>query len=123
MILVTGFVDETIDLGGGALPDGPFLVKLDENGEHLLSRSVPFAGKIALDPAGNIVVAGDGLAGLDATGAVLWTRPLGAPVTDLILFPLGAIAIAGVATAPLDFGDGPLAHAGGSDVFVATFNP
>ncbi|HTN91516.1 MAG TPA: hypothetical protein VL242_47940, partial [Sorangium sp.] len=122
-ILVTGSIHGSLDLGGGALPAGPFLLKLDQDGEHLFSRSVPFAHKIAVDPAGGILVAGNGLAGLDAAGAVLWTRPLGAPVSALISSPLGAIAITGAATAPLDFGAGPLAHAGGSDAFAATFNP
>ncbi|XYH93058.1 hypothetical protein ACMHYB_35030 [Sorangium sp. So ce1128] len=70
---------------------------------------------------GDIFVVGSGISRLDATAAVLWTRPLGVPVSDLIISPLGAIAISGAATAPLDFGAGPIAHAGGSDAFVAAF--
>ncbi|WP_437729919.1 hypothetical protein [Sorangium sp. So ce1335] len=122
-VLVTGSTDGTVDFGGGAPPAGPVLVKLDENGEHLFSRSIPFADRIALDLDGSLLVAGGGLARLDATGAAIWTLPIAAPVSGLAVSPLGTIAITGAAPAALDLGAGPIAHAGGSDVFVATFDP
>ncbi|WP_437991007.1 hypothetical protein [Sorangium sp. So ce145] len=122
-VFVVGTTDGTVDLGGGVLPAGPVLLKLDAAGAHVFSDSIPFGDALALDSAGNIVVAGDGLAKLDPSGAELWTLSFGASAHGIAISPSGVIALTGAASAAVDFGTGPIPHAGGSDVFVATFNP
>ncbi|WP_437717107.1 hypothetical protein WMF45_12260 [Sorangium sp. So ce448] len=122
-VFVAGTTDGTVDLGGGLLPAGPVLLKLDAAGAHVFSDSIPFGDALALDSAGNIVVAGDGLARLDPSGAELWTLGFGASAHGITISPSGVIALTGAASAAVDFGTGPIAHAGGSDIFVATFNP
>ncbi|XXT20154.1 hypothetical protein WME94_01130 [Sorangium sp. So ce429] len=122
-VLVAGITDGTVDLGGGVLPAGPALLKLNAAGAHVFSDSVPFGDSLALDPAGNIVVAGSGLAKLDATGAVLWTLSFAAGTKDMTVSPNGTIALTGAASSAVDFGTGPIPYAAGSDAFVATFAP
>ncbi|MDC0682475.1 outer membrane protein assembly factor BamB family protein [Sorangium atrum] len=122
-VFVAGTTDGTVDLGGGVLPAGPVLLKLDAAGAHVFSDSIPFGDALALDSAGNIVVAGDGLAKLDPSGAELWTLGFGASAHGITISPSGVIALTGAASAAVDFGTGPIHHAGGSDIFVATFNP
>ncbi|WP_437756218.1 hypothetical protein [Sorangium sp. So ce1389] len=122
-VLVAGITDGTVDLGGGVLPAGPVLLKLNAAGAHAFSDSVPFGDSLALDPAGNIVVAGSGLAKLDPTGAELWTLSFAADAKDMTISPTGTIALTGAASSAVDFGTGPIAYAAGSDAFVATFAP
>ncbi|XXX76709.1 hypothetical protein WMF30_54575 [Sorangium sp. So ce134] len=122
-ILLTAYTDGTVDLGGGALPEGPALVKLDAAGEHVFSRSIPFGDAIALDASGDIIIAGDGLSRLDAGGTALWTSSFDASAKDIAISPNGAIAITGAAEGPTDFGTGPILHAAGADAFVATMSP
>ncbi|WP_438022551.1 outer membrane protein assembly factor BamB family protein [Sorangium sp. So ce233] len=122
-VFVAGITDGTIDLGGGVLPAGPVLLKLDAAGAYVFSDSIPFGDTLALDPAGNIVVAGSGLAKLDPSGAELWSLSFGASAHGITISPTGMIALTGAASAAVDFGTGPISHAGGSDIFVATFNP
>ncbi|WP_437769558.1 PQQ-binding-like beta-propeller repeat protein [Sorangium sp. So ce281] len=122
-ILLTAYTDGTVDVGGGVLPEGPVLVKLDAAGEHVFSRSIPFGNAIALDGSGGIVIAGDGLSRLDAGGTALWTSSFDASANDIAVSPNGTIAITGAAEGPTDFGTGPIPHAAGADVFVATMSP
>ncbi|KYF82239.1 hypothetical protein BE17_14220 [Sorangium cellulosum] len=122
-VLVAGISDGTLDLGGGVLPAGPVLVKLDAAGAHVFSASVPFGHRLALDPAGNIVVAGSGLAKLDASGAELWALSVEATVNDVAVSPNGTIALTGAARAPVDFGTGPISYTAGADIFIATLAP
>ncbi|WP_437549561.1 hypothetical protein WME97_03605 [Sorangium sp. So ce367] len=122
-VLVTAFTDGTIDFGGGVLPEGPVLVKLDAAGQHLFSRSVRFGDEIALDPAGGLLVAGHGLARLDASGTEIGSVDFDALVADIAIAPNGTVAVAGSTLAPVDFGTGPIAYAAGRDIFVATFDP
>ncbi|WP_437992725.1 outer membrane protein assembly factor BamB family protein [Sorangium sp. So ce145] len=122
-ILLTAYTDGTVDFGGGVLPEGPVLVKLDAAGEHVFSRSIPFGDAIALDGSGGIVIAGDGLSRLDAAGTALWTSSFDASANDITVSPNGTIAITGAAEGPTDFGTGPIPHAAGADVFVATMSP
>ncbi|WP_437999577.1 hypothetical protein WMF26_06340 [Sorangium sp. So ce185] len=122
-VFVAGVADGTVDLGGGVLPAGPVLLKLDAAGAYVFSDSIPFGDTLALDAAGNIVVAGDGLAKLDPSGAELWTLGFDASAHGITISPSGMIALTGAASAAVDFGTGPIPHAGGSDIFVATFNP
>ncbi|WP_437518082.1 hypothetical protein [Sorangium sp. So ce1099] len=122
-VFVAGITDGTVDLGGGVLPAGPVILKLDAAGAYVFSDSIPFGDTLALDSADNIVVAGSGLAKLDPSGAELWTLSFGASARGITLSPTGMIALTGAASAAVDFGTGPIPHAGGSDIFVATFNP
>ncbi|WP_437725767.1 hypothetical protein [Sorangium sp. So ce861] len=122
-VFVTGVTDGTVDLGGGVLPAGPVLLKLDAAGAYVFSDAIPFGDTLALDAAGNIVVAGDGLAKLDPSGAELWTLGFDASARGITISPAGMIALTGAASASVDLGTGPIPHAGGSDIFVATFNP
>jgi hypothetical protein len=122
-VFVAGTTDGTVDLGGGVLPAGPVLLKLDAAGAHVFSDAIPFGDALALDSAGNIVVAGNGLAKLDPSGAELWTLGFGASAHGITISPSGVIALTGAAGAAVDFGTGPIPHAGGSDIFVATFSP
>ncbi|WP_438001738.1 hypothetical protein WMF26_20610 [Sorangium sp. So ce185] len=122
-ILVAGSADGLVDFGGGVLPAGPVLVKLDSAGQHVFSRSVRFGNKIALDPAGGIIVAGGGLARLDASGNELWWVDFDARVEDIAIAPNGTIGVTGDVIGPVDFGTGPVPYAGGRDIFVATFGP
>lgn len=46
-IVILGASGNPIDLGGGSLPAGQFLVKLDPKGRHLWSRSFPLGGPVA----------------------------------------------------------------------------
>ncbi|WP_438017697.1 hypothetical protein WMF18_00740 [Sorangium sp. So ce315] len=122
-VLVAGTTDGTVDLGGGVLPAGPVLLKLSAAGAHVFSDSVPFGGRVAVDGAGNIVVAGSGLATLDPSGAELWALSFAADTNDMTIAPNGTIALTGAASSAVDFGTGPIPHAAGSDAFVATFTP
>ncbi|WP_438029707.1 hypothetical protein [Sorangium sp. So ce233] len=122
-VLVAGLTDGLIDFGGGVLPAGPVLVKLDSAGQHIFSRSVRFGDKIALDPAGGMVVAGDGLARLDASGNELWWADFDPLVEDIAISPNGTVAVTGSMLGPVDFGNGPIPYAASRDIFVATFNP
>ncbi|XXY44930.1 hypothetical protein WME91_33520 [Sorangium sp. So ce269] len=122
-VLVAGITDGTVDLGGGVLPAGPVLLKLDAAGAYVFSDSVPFGDSLALDPTGNIVVAGSGLAKLDPSGAELWTLSFAAGAKDMTVAPTGTIALTGAASSAVDFGTGPIPYAAGSDAFVATFAP
>ncbi|WP_437941911.1 hypothetical protein [Sorangium sp. So ce341] len=122
-ILVVGSADGLVDFGGGVLPAGPVLVKLDSAGQHVFSRSIRFGNKIALDPAGGVVIAGGGLARLDASGNELSWVDFDPPVEDIAIAPNGTIAVTGSMIGPVDFGTGPIPYAAGRDIFVATFDP
>ncbi|WP_438038944.1 hypothetical protein [Sorangium sp. So ce128] len=121
-VVVTAFTDGTIDFGGGVLPEGPVLVKLDAAGQHFLSRSVRFGDKISLDHAGGLFAAGHGLAKLDASGTELWSVDFDPLVEDVAISPNGTVAITGSMLGPVDFGTGPIPYTADRDVFVATFN-
>ncbi|WP_437815088.1 hypothetical protein [Sorangium sp. So ce1078] len=122
-ILLTAYTDGTVDFGGGVLPEGPVLIKLDAAGEHVFSQPIPFGDALALDPSGGIVIAGDGLSRLDPSGTALWTSSFDATANDIALSPNGTIALTGAVERATDFGSGPIPYAAGTDVFVATMAP
>lgn len=93
-VLVTGFFDGTIDLGGGPLTSAGaadiFLAKFDANGNHLWSKRFGGTGNgygnsTAIDPSGSVFV----------TGQFVGT---------------------------VDFGGGPLVNPGSFDIFLAKFD-
>lgn len=141
-ILLTGGFEGTLDFGGGALSSKGgqdiFVAKLEgATGAHLWSRQ--FGGTeedraygVAVDPNGDVVVAGVAGAGsadvfvakLSSTGEELWSKSLGdgaaqgasAVGTDAA----GNILLTGSFGGALDFGDGgKLSSAGDLDLFVA----
>ncbi|WP_437290191.1 hypothetical protein [Sorangium sp. So ce406] len=119
-LLLTAYTDGTVDFGGGVLPEGPVLIKLDAAGEHVFSQPIPFGDALALDPSGGIVIAGDGLSRLDPSGTALWTSSFDATANDIAVSPNGTIALTGAVERATDFGSGPIPYAAGTDVFVAT---
>lgn len=96
-VLVTGYCSGTVDLGGGPLTSAGgcdiFVAKFDPGGNHTWSKR--FGGS-SID-----VDRGYGIA-TDKAGNVLVT---------------------GSFSGTVDFGGGPLTSAGGSDIFVAKFDP
>ncbi|WP_437321077.1 hypothetical protein [Sorangium sp. So ce385] len=128
-VFVLGQTDGSVDFGGGVLPAGTVLVKLDADGEHVFSRSIPFGREIAVDNDDGILINGynnltlsSSLSRLDASGAELWTVPFWGGA-DFCVSPLGMVASAGTFTGPFDFGTGPISVSGPSDAFVLAFSP
>ncbi|WP_437740978.1 hypothetical protein WMF39_35725 [Sorangium sp. So ce1504] len=121
--------------------DGAYLLKLSPGGDVLWNHKITpppdeydhplYNADLAIDSAGNAltVTAPESAAGnlavskRDPTGAVLWTLSFGASAHGITISPSGVIALTGAASAAVDFGTGPIPHADGSDIFVATFNP
>ena len=75
---VAGSFEGSIDLGGGPLAsaggDDVFVAKLDPRGNHVWSkrsgdRQAQHGRALAVDPSGNLVLAGDAQGALDFTGA------------------------------------------------------
>jgi hypothetical protein len=155
-VIVTGTYSTAIDFGGGTLECPPgtataFLAKLSGGtGGYLWSRSLGsnadvLGSAVAVDPSGDVVLAGEasGFADLGSgvpslcggpfvakyvglDGSYVWGRCWADnsnsdfPVVDTD--PAGNVILAGrFATATIDFGAGPLANAapGTNDVFVA----
>lgn len=151
-VVLTGYFVEDIDFGGAPLTSAGnsdiFVAMLDPDGGHVWSESFGSTGaqeavSVAVDPSGNLLLAGyfsgsldfgDGpmvskgktdvfLAKLDSAGALLWKRSFGdaefqAP-NRAVLAPSGEIVAAGTFTGSLDFGAGPLTSGPGVELFVA----
>ncbi|XXY44871.1 serine/threonine-protein kinase [Sorangium sp. So ce269] len=153
--LVTGAFRGAIDFGEGPLrnPAGSdiFVAKLDAAGNALWSKrfgdeSEQGGNRVAVDEAGNVVVAGqcsgsldlgDGalrgagrydifLAKLDASGNTRWSRRLGDAAEQLAyglgLDAEGNIFLMGGFEGAIDLGGERLTSAGSMDVFVARFD-
>ncbi|XXY20675.1 hypothetical protein WME88_13660 [Sorangium sp. So ce216] len=122
-IFAAGSSHGDVDFGGGVLPAGNVLVKLDANGEHVFSRRFRFVSAMVGDPDGNLLVAAGHLSRLDAIGTELWTTPFSTPGSGLSLSPLGTIGLIGTTSRASDFGAGPLPYAGAEDIVVASLSP
>ncbi|KYF90251.1 nucleotide-binding protein, partial [Sorangium cellulosum] len=156
-VVVAGRAFGSVDLGGGVLVshggDDVFIVKLDAGGEHVWSRMIGGSGadrcdRVAVDPAGNVLVAGGFHGTVDVDGAVLTSAGLRdafvlrlAPGDGRTLLALragdegddyahaiaadadGNLLVAGYFSGSIDLGGAPLASAGLSDVFVAKLGP
>ena len=155
-VLVTGYFEGAVDFGGGELESmggrDIFVAKLDPDGSHLWSQRFGDAAHqrahaIALDAAGNVLVAGafegvldlggdelvcaggDDLfvAKLDPAGAHVWSQGFG----DSDLQQAHAIAVDSSANAvvigsfsgTLNLGGDDLTSAGETDIFAASFAP
>ncbi len=125
-----------------------FLAKLDADGAHLWSRnfgngSVQYVRGVTTDTANNVVVTGyffntvDFGGGpltsvgeadvfvtkLDQFGELTWSKRFGSlggdGVQGLATDAQNDIVVVGSSTGAVDFGGGPLANAGGEDLYVA----
>lgn len=64
--------------------------------------------------------------GYDRDGKLLWSRVLGGPGTQLcsgVAVDAGGVHVVGGYSGSVDLGTGPLASAGGGDVFFGTYSP
>lgn len=149
--VVVGQYGGTFDLGGGALPPGNYyynlyLTKRDGAGAHVWSRGirgvsdddfgfVRYERRLAVDTAGNILIAGNYYGApdfgcgplaqatgsvfvvkLDGAGRCVWSRGFpGAHVESprIAVDGTGRVAVTGFFSGSLDFGGGPLASAQG----------
>lgn len=149
-VLVAGWVNGTIDLGGGPLqaPSGAFVAKFDATGAHVWSKLLDDAnlmpGDVAVDGAGDVLFAGQSLATvdigtgpvplagfssafvakLDPSGAALWARSFGAPgghawAGSIAADSAGNIVLAGEFFGSIEVDGTPLpAPAAGGSAFV-----
>ncbi len=151
-VILAGHFRSSADFGGGPLTSAGvedlYVVKLDPAGNHLWSKrfgdgSNQLAGGLAVDGAGNIIVAsqsrgtidfGGGpltnmdnndvfVAKLDPAGNHLWSKRFGDAaqqyVEGVAVDAAGNVIITGSSNGTLDFGGGPITSAGFTDVFVA----
>ena len=125
-----------------------FIAKLSGNGTHKWSKSFGSPGydegsSVAADSEGNILVAGSfsgtvdfgggplisvggqdiSLVKLDAAGNHFWSRRYGDDLDQtgagVAVDSVGNVLVTGALAGEVNFGGGPLASAGGSDVFLA----
>lgn len=160
-VFVAGNFLGSVDLGGGPLQSahqGPsaggndiFVAALDAAGDHLWSKafsgdSYNDAHSLAVDPAGNIALAGY-LAGttdygggprtsagitdafavkLDGAGNHLWSQRFGddaeQEIWGLATNSAGDLVLTGFSNGVIDFGGGPLANVQPADFFVAVLD-
>ena len=138
-IVVGGLTDDTVDLGGGALPATPttqgLVAKFAADGTHLWSRRFGvgtdnnMSGGVAVDDAGNIVMAGNSADGtwvqkFSPAGLSVWTFTTSAVGTNrpmhVAAAPGGDIVVAGTFSGTITFGAITLTSAGSAqEVFVA----
>ncbi len=159
--VVTGWFTGEVDLGAGPVgspgADSGFVLWLDPDGGH--RASLPFSGlttklvgdeewRLALDPSGGVVLAGQFVADLEiggwgapsageedvalvrltSEGEVAWAYRYGADNAELAggvaVAPSGDILLTGTYyfSTP-DFGNGPLQYGGNGDAYLASFPP
>lgn len=151
-VVVTGVFSGTVDFGGGPLVASGswdmFVVKLDATGNHLWSKRFgndqQQEGKaVAIDAAGNIIVAGmfwgtidfgggaitsTGIdvfvAKLDSAGNHVWSKAYGSPGVDgrgargVAVSASGDVYVTGACAGVMDFGGGGVAEIGERDGFL-----
>lgn len=155
-VIVTGRFATSIDFGDGALTsagsDDVFLARLDYLGGPLWSKRFGDAqaqsgSGVALDPAGDLFLAGDFsgsidfgdgplvsaggmdifVAKLSASGSPLWGKRFGDAaeqrVTSVASDATGNVLLTGYFQGSLDFGKGAITSEGGKDVFIAKLGP
>lgn len=140
----------TIDLGGGPLVSNNFLTgdhylaRFDAAGNHLWSQMFIQSGPgttdqtLAVDPAGNIYLAGRTFTGtvldygggaladnavyvvkFDANGTHQWTTGNGEGWVEGLAADNSHVVISGFTSVGVNFGGGLIGDAGGNDIYVA----
>jgi len=129
-----------------------YLAKLDSNGAHIWSKAYGDTAQqralsVATDGSGNVLLAGgyagtltlgmstiltsaggeDGfLAKLNSIGAVIWAKSFGDAAEQhasvVAVDSLGNVLVAGQMDGSVDFGAGPVASAGATDLFGASYD-
>jgi len=156
-LIVVGIFSGTVDFGAGPVTSSGtqdvFVTKLDPNGglvweNHYADAQTDIGRDVALDSAGNVVVAGTfggtvdfgggPLTGygshdvfvvkLDPNGGHVWSRHFGGAGGDVQHVGVntngaGSIALGGAFTGQIAFGGSSLVSAGGEDVFLAKLDP
>jgi hypothetical protein len=145
-VLVAGTFDGTMNFGGGSLASigtDAFVAKLDAGGAYLWSKRFGDMGSqsataIATDGAGAAYVAGnftnvinfgdkalvaDGpsafIVKLDASSAHVWSKGFSnSAINSIATDGSGNVYATGAFSGEADFGGGPFASAGGSDIFI-----
>jgi hypothetical protein len=150
-VIFTGLFGGDVDFGGGLISstgNSIFVCKLDNAGQYVWASSHGNAytePSIATDSAGNVVVAGAftdsvdfgggplaGKGGEDAflaritgAGQHLWSKAFGGAgderVSAVSVDSAGNAIVTGQFTKEINFGGGPLASLGDTDIFVAKF--
>lgn len=151
-IVLAGTLIGTCDFGGGPLVDAGggdvFIAKFTADGAHVWSRrfgdaNMQTAGALAVDAAGNVVIAGSFwgttdfgggplvsagnadvfVASFDADGAHAWSRRFGDAdyqfASGVAIDGAGNAAVTGAFYGSIDFGDGAFSSAGDLDIFLA----
>jgi hypothetical protein len=143
-IIITGFFQSTVDFGGGPLvsvgSSDVFLVKFDSNGGLIWDMRMGNSENnqstmVLVDSQGNILLPGlreDGfqsnvyLTKFNPDGAHIWSRSFPGqyfpPCRNAAVDQNDNIFIADYFLGNPDFGGGPLANAGGHDIYVAKFD-
>jgi hypothetical protein len=152
---VVGYFTGSVDFGGGVLTSAGsndiFIAKFDAGGNHIWSQRFgdtnnDVGNSVALDPLGNVIVAGwfagtvdfgggvltsagsDDIfiAKFDAAGNPIWSQNFGDASLDrgddVAVDKLGNIVMAGHFQGSVDFGGGVLTSSGSTDIFVAAFD-
>jgi hypothetical protein len=155
-VVLAGYFRGSIDFGGGPLASAggfdAFVVKLDPQLGHLESKRFGDAGDqvadgLAIDGAGNVVLAGGFTGSIDFGGGPLTSAgsyDLFVAKLDPQLEPLwgqrfgdeamqeaigaavdgaGNVILTGQLDGSIDFGEGPLTSAGDGDIFLAKLPP
>lgn len=155
-VIITGFFSGSIDFGGGVLTsmggNDVFVAKFDAAGNHVWSSSFGDGGfqvsnGVAVDPVGNVVIAGyfDGsvdfgggaltataggtdvfVAEFDASGNHIWSNSFGDAAAQGVPFVTadasGNVLVTGYFWGSIDFGGGVLSSVGLYDMFLAKFD-
>jgi hypothetical protein len=150
-VVVSGYFFGTVDFGGGALTsagsDDLFVAKLDPSGNHLWSKSFgglgsQYARSVAVDKAGNVILAGGFalsvdfgggalasvggqdifVAKLDPSGNHVWSKRYGDAqdqvARGVAVDGAGNVVVTGDFKGAVNFGGNTLTSAGSSDVFI-----
>jgi hypothetical protein len=144
-----------VDMGGGPLMGGGkydfFLAKYDNDGKHLWSKvfggpEEDWAWALAVDSAGDLLVAGNFMGNLDtgsaklvsagdadiflmklsSSGAPLWSKRFGSHTVDkgrgVATDAQNNVYLTGFFTNTAEFGGGPFTSIGGGDIVLAKYD-
>lgn len=136
-VVVVGSYQVDINFGGQTLTNPPptnplvlpssvFLAKFTPNGAHVFSRRL--AGTsisgMAIRPAGDIIMTSSSytMRNFAEDGTLRWAKDLsGSQLRGVAVDAAGRSYVVGDFAATVNFGGGPMASAGGRDIFLATY--